>query len=170
MSEDKGERRSPRGHLLCSANGCPLMASISSGGGWLCSYHFNAHPTTWPQVTEKLMRDDVIRARTAMARLDKAIYHRERGLNQLILAVQNALVNLGADPEAVQLLEMKDFQGDPFSEMPEHFSWRMRFLLVDLVAPSDNPDKKKKKDPEPQPLDTASILSPQPEDDDDIPF
>ena len=163
-----GERRDHAGRLLCSAYGCPLQASISvGGGGWTCAYHHNAPAASWPRVTERLGREDVKLARRRLCRLEAAIRDRiEQEIPGLIHAVQVALIALGADPDSVTLLEMLGPNGTPVPETPGAYAYRMRFLLVNLVAPPViDPIRK----PRRVPLNTAAIVSPE-KDFDEVPF
>ena len=47
--------------LNCFANGCTMAGGISTGGRWVCAYHHQADPTTWPRVTEALRDSETIR-------------------------------------------------------------------------------------------------------------
>lgn len=167
--ERSGERRDERGRLLCSAYGCPMAASICSGGSaWLCMYHYGAPATAWPRITERLRRPEVMEARRLLARLDAAISRRapQASIPALIRGLRAALLKLGADPDKVEQAERVDHRGHPFVESPEEFAYRMRFVLAALLIPPASTQANAGKRP---PINTAAIVSPE-KDFEDSPF
>lgn len=45
----------------CPANGCPMPASVDTGGGFCCSAHSGADPKNWSRITEGLREHDWLR-------------------------------------------------------------------------------------------------------------
>lgn len=42
---------------MCSAYGCPCVATASNGGSsWFCTYHFGTEATSWARITLELKR------------------------------------------------------------------------------------------------------------------
>ena len=54
-------------HLMCTANGCPRRWSVSGDRGKACSAHYWSEPRDWPRITQRLIDDEIDRARYADA-------------------------------------------------------------------------------------------------------
>lgn len=138
---NNGERRI-NGHLMCSANNCPLQASINLGGGWFCSAHAFADSNDWPKITEKLRTQKARDARWAIAFLRSAIACRDHAsIPRKMRGLQNSMMALGATVDDVKLRPMTDCHGEEFQEPPEHFVNRMDFCMTRLVAPVESAGK-----------------------------
>jgi hypothetical protein len=49
------DQKSPRDNMMCSAYGCPLLGTMSSGAGWRCFCHHGADDNL-QQITAELRR------------------------------------------------------------------------------------------------------------------
>jgi hypothetical protein len=43
--------------LMCRAHGCPMKWSVQTGEVTACSYHAWEDPKSWPQITDRLIRN-----------------------------------------------------------------------------------------------------------------
>lgn len=156
-----GERR-VNGILMCIAQDCPLRASISLGGGWLCACHAFAPASRWTAITKRLRSREATAARRKIADLRRAIkLHQTNDIPALMRRVQETVMAAGATSEDVRLHDMTDHTGATFREPPEAFVNRMDFCLSRIIAPEEGPipAAQSVRDPEPKKIDAlASIV------------
>ena len=159
-STASGDRRI-NGILMCMAQDCPLRASISLGGGWLCACHAFAPASRWTSITTRLRSREATATRRKIADLRRAIkLHQTNDIPALMRRVQETVMAAGATSEDVKLHDLTDHPGTAFREPPEHFVNRMDFCLSRIIAPEEGtrPAAQPVRDPEPKKLDALAEM------------